>query len=786
MTSRFFLAGRASSVLACGVVGVVGIGAPASAWWVIGTIAVLLAWIVLLFVRIPRRGLTDWLCWLDLALIAVLCLAQPRLVATDALSNGSWIVPLMSTAVIMAQFQLSVMGMVGSVALMAPAFVVGYLNSGGAGAGALVVVITLVVQAVLTRGLVAILRGGSWAADAAIEERTRAIEEATAQSARLAGEREVDRQLHDTVSATLLMVGTAAVPAGDRPQARLRSAAASDLRLLTSGDRHQPEVPELRTAIAAMIAERFGELSVTLDGPVVALPPSVVAAVSQAVGEALGNVRRHSGVRCARVTIGPVAGGATVEISDDGVGFAAEAVKPSARGIRESLAGRMSGVGGAAAIASRPGHGTQVVLSWPAGPDDATGLRAAGLGAAGLGAAGLRAADLGAVAPAAAGPDPGTAALVAGRYARRLDLAVVLVGLVWIGGYDLVSLIATAGQYQTPLTPVLAWLVLLAATVAGSVRLLRVGAARRTPATVAVSWGLVAVGVAAGAVAEFASPPDLLVSGGSWAWGGVGWLAVVVLLRRPLVELLVALAAHHAVMFTVLAGHDMLDRLTIARFTSVVYGTSVLQVAVVAAAAALGVAARRAGESADEQSASQAARRAAAEVHEARRRRYSDLQARVVPLLGDLACGLADPDDPAVQRRCALEAARLRRLFAETDDVPEPLLHELRTTIDVAERGGAIIDLEIAGNLPTMPVQVRRSLLDAPGAAVAMVRDRARVAVLAEPGSVSVSVRAAIARSASAGLGTGKPDGDEQPGGVLTESERDGEVIWVEATWRHR
>ena len=53
-------------------------------------------------------------------------------------------------------------------------------------------------------------------------------------------------------------------------------------------------------------------------------------------------------------------------VRDRGRGFDPDAIPPSRRGIRESITGRMVAAGGRAAIASRPGHGTTVTVSWPA------------------------------------------------------------------------------------------------------------------------------------------------------------------------------------------------------------------------------------------------------------------------------------------------------------------------------------------------------------------------------------------------------------------------------------
>ncbi len=84
------------------------------------------------------------------------------------------------------------------------------------------------------------------------------------------------------------------------------------------------------------------------------------------VGEALRNVERHAGTGQAEVTVTGGAGWAVVKITDRGRGFDPTATRPSRRGIRDSITARMLAAGGRAVIASRPGAGTTVTVSWPA------------------------------------------------------------------------------------------------------------------------------------------------------------------------------------------------------------------------------------------------------------------------------------------------------------------------------------------------------------------------------------------------------------------------------------
>ncbi len=131
-----------------------------------------------------------------------------------------------------------------------------------------------------------------------------------------------------------------------------------------------------------------------------------------------------------------------------------------------------------------------------------------------------------------------------------------------------------------------------------------------------------------------------------------------------------------------------------------------------------------------------------------------------------------------MRHRCAVEAGRLRRLFAETDDVTDPLLHELRACSYIADQRGVVVDLQLTGQLPALDRDVRRALTEAPLLALAGAERRARVTVLGRTDEVAVSV-----------LVDGRGPARAEPSGrassqvtvsVLDEDDR----RWVEARWR--
>lgn len=117
----------------------------------------------------------------------------------------------------------------------------------------------------------------------------------------------------------------------------------------------------------------------------------------------------------------------------------------------------------------------------------------------------------------------------------------------------------------------------------------------------------------------------------------------------------------------------------------------------------------------------------------------------------------------------------MRRLFAETDTVANPLLHELRHCAEIADRKGVEVELDARGQWPTPPVAVRRDLTDAALTALATAGSWARVTVVGGAGAVTVSVVADCAEPAVASPAS--PD-------VRIEVFGNGGTVWMEAQWQ--
>jgi hypothetical protein len=327
------------------------------------------------------------------------------------------------------------------------------------------------------------------------------------------------------------------------------------------------------------------------------------------------------------------------------------------------------------------------------------------------------------------------AATIRSGLARALDISVVVIVGVWHIVYVVPSLALNAGTYRWLWVELLAWLLLTAILIRGSARLL---AGRPVFAHWLTS---AAVLVLAGAGAVSMVPGDQITGAANWAFGDVVLIGVLLMLR----ERLLAFGAVFLVnillnLVVLLLTADQIDQSVVARFLVIaVAGGILVPSAVLIAARALDDAAAVAGVATAKRAESEAERQVADTLHEARRERYESLRDQVAPLLDGLADGSLDPGSAEVQRRCAIEAARLRRLFAESDDVPDPLLHEVRACASAAERRGVLVELATVGRLPELPLVARRILTEPAIQALASSTAWARVTVYGGPDEVVLS-----------------------------------------------
>jgi signal transduction histidine kinase len=331
-----------------------------SGWWLGAALTALCLWSAFFAWWVRRSELTPTVVLADAAVISVLALLQQHLVPVVLINDSTtWMLPLCCTSVYILQIALRPWpGLAG-----AGIVVIAY----GLGAGHLADGFLLVVETIVAAGLVAVIRGGARHADVTVAASLEAERQIRADEARRADEREQHRQLHDTALSTLTMVAAGAFA---EPSPALIAQAVRDLQVL-QGLAGAPAAPSGLAPLTDLkpklerVATSTDDLVVRLNTVPVTLPSRVADQLVACVGEALRNVQRHAGTGQADVTVTGGAGWAVVKITDRGHGFDPAATPPSRRGIRESITGRMLAAGGRAAIASRPGAGTTVTVSWP-------------------------------------------------------------------------------------------------------------------------------------------------------------------------------------------------------------------------------------------------------------------------------------------------------------------------------------------------------------------------------------------------------------------------------------
>ena len=360
-------------------------------------------------------------------------------------------------------------------------------------------------------------------------------------------------------------------------------------------------------------------------------------------------------------------------------------------------------------------------------------------------------------------------ALMTGRYQRAFTLAVVFLVAGWhlagAGG----QLLHNRTDYRSFAFQGAMWLVMALAITAGSVLVLR-----RAPGW-RLAWAVALIALAASTAAAVASPAGQMLAV-NWAWGSAGWTGVLVLLRRRFAELAWFLAAEALATLGVQLW-DGVTRIELAGFVAVLAWSTGAQVAVAAGVRAMELAAGRAAAAARSEHAARERAAIAELIRAARLARWVALQESAAPLVAELAAGTADPGDAQVRLRCAVQAARLRRLLAEGDEVPGPLVHELHASADLAERRGVAVEIETAGPLPPVPGPARRVITDAAILVLTAARSRARITLAAVAAGIAVSF------VADTGAAIALPAASE---GVAIEHQQDGGMFWAEARWNSR
>jgi signal transduction histidine kinase len=174
----------------------------------------------------------------------------------------------------------------------------------------------------------------------------------------------VAAHLHDSVLQTLALIQRHA----DDATAVSRLARGQERELRTW--LYEPAVATGGTwagLVAQTVAAVEDDHALTVDSVVVGDVPldDALAGLGAATREALVNAAKHSGAASADLYTEVSSERVSVFVRDRGSGFDAGAVPADRRGLRDSVTGRLTRLGGTATVRSAPGEGTEVELVLP-------------------------------------------------------------------------------------------------------------------------------------------------------------------------------------------------------------------------------------------------------------------------------------------------------------------------------------------------------------------------------------------------------------------------------------
>ena len=119
--------------------------------------------------------------------------------------------------------------------------------------------------------------------------------------------------------------------------------------------------------VSGVVAEVEADHALTVESVVVGDAPldDALTALGAATREALVNAAKHSGAAVADLYTEVSPQRVAVFVRDRGAGFDPAAVPGDRRGLRDSVTGRLTRLGGTATVRSAPGEGTEVELFLP-------------------------------------------------------------------------------------------------------------------------------------------------------------------------------------------------------------------------------------------------------------------------------------------------------------------------------------------------------------------------------------------------------------------------------------
>ncbi|MFD3697029.1 ATP-binding protein [Streptomyces sp. NPDC058646] len=532
--------------------------------------------------------------------------------------------------------------------------------------GALEGVWPAVASAMAAAALAPVLRAAGLRADDAVRDELDAVAAAARARAERGAHREFQRLLHDDVGAALRAAARPGVPAEEQ-----RSQAARAVAGLTSGPAEaEADAPvnlaarlgeaTVAAVVAAAVASAGGGAGprVTADLPPggVVLPRDVGEACVRAAAEALRNAGLYADATRVRVELRGDADGVTLTVSDDGVGFAPDRVRPASLGLRRSVRQCMADVGGSAEVISAPGRGTTVRLRWRR----ASPLRA----------------------PGGPGRPRGQAETIRAAIGDvRRPLAAVCLPFVAVMGW--------VAAVHAPRTPGMVWYLPWYGLLAAATGLLLARADRGVGGRAALGWSAFAV---CGSVSSLlVMPAEGITDYTSWPVGAVTPLLTLLVTVRPRWEVLLALACEEAGIVVLTASRPPEGTTALAAVVTALPALVAPLMGVVMGAV-IGRTVTRLGGAVLDAEATRTAVVAAESAARARRaqhgRQLADLDELVLPFLRTLASGAAG-DLAEVRGR----AGRLGQSLRDELHLSGVLDRPLRALIDTARGAGCRVSV---------------------------------------------------------------------------------------------
>ena len=217
-------------------------------------------------------------------------------------------------------------------------------------------------------GMINLVRRGAKRAD---EANTLAIERAIEQARIDAVESErqrLDALIHDRVLNALLVAGKAQSIEDQRGATQLAQNAIHTLQEALVEPRSTPNVTPLGLfrALRKAALQLLPTIQVsTLGADSDEIPAAEAQAITQATIQAIDNAVRHSNAKTIELIMDlPEPSSLEITVRDNGTGFRLDRLPKDRIGIRTSVVGRMTAIGGKAHIRTAPGAGTEVVLRW--------------------------------------------------------------------------------------------------------------------------------------------------------------------------------------------------------------------------------------------------------------------------------------------------------------------------------------------------------------------------------------------------------------------------------------